>query len=360
MRDRASSKPRASTLLLAAAVAVGCGGRDARDPGAGAAGDPAAARGTVDATARTVTLSAATVAIGTRPGTAGRDANVEADGVPTSIPEVVIDVGLYPNRPGTAPRAGASREEAERLCRAEDKHLCDELEWERACRSGTSALRDMGRMREWTSGAPTRFTDTRAGVVRGGEDGTDRCGVRRARATSDASGDVGFRCCAGDAPELAYPTERTRPAFEDVPMSTTDARAALAGVPELERFASSFTPFAEADVAQVFVRGGVPPEAIGVRRVVRGALRFTPRPFDEALVLAGRASGSSVIAVLYPTGEGYVHGASMILNDDPVSVLLWYAASNTTTVGWTTCFDCPGEGGTIELRDDGRIVVVQR
>ena len=342
------------------ALVLGCGQartREAPAPERRAPPPPA----TVDVSARTASLPAASINVGTRPGTANRAAAFEADLVPVTIPTVDIDIAPYPNRANQPPRTGVTRAEAEALCRAQDRRLCHELEWERACRAGGPALGTMGTtLREWTAGPATRFAESTDGLVRGAsasEGDADRCGVRR---TAQAgSPDIGFRCCGGEAPELVYPTEASRAVLEDRSITTEEARAALAGVPELASFAQTFTPFSAADVAQVFVRGGVAENALGARRIVRGALRFAPRPFDEALILTGRSGQTSLIAVLYPTGTGYVHGASMVLENDPVSVLITYMPGSTT-IGWTSCFDCSGEGGTIELRPDGRIIIVQR
>lgn len=347
--------------LFACLQMVACG--DSR-PAAGTSSASPTGRATTTRTdERTVEVSESTTPIGTRPGRADRDPVTEADLVPTRIPAFEIDVAPYPNRPDAEPRTNVTRARAAALCEAEGKRLCHELEWEAACRAG--AVPRMGsELAEWTSGPATRFADGGAGITRGGRAdaarGEDRCGVRHATSTETSSNELGFRCCGGEAPELAYPTETTGAPFVERSITTEEARRALASVPELAAHAATFTLFTEADVGQVFVRGAVTPEAVGVRKPVRGALRFTPRPYDESLILVGRAGPSSLIAVLYPAGGGYVHGASMVLENDPVSVLVTYAASNTTAAQWTSCFDCPGEGGTIELRPDGRIVVVQR
>lgn len=352
-------------ILLLASIAMlqpGCGQArtpDAPEPNRRALPPPA----TVDVSARTASLAAASIQVGTRPGTANRSAETEADLVPVTVPTVDVDIAPYPNRANEPARTGVTRAEAEQLCAAADRRLCHELEWERACRAGGSALGTMGtNLREWTAGPATRFADATAAIVRGSsasERDPDRCGVRRSAPSTSGSADIGFRCCGGDAPELAYPVEASRAVLEDRSITTDEARAALAGVPELASYAAAFAPFSAADVAQVFVRGGVAENALGARRIVRGALRFAPRPFDEALILTGRSGQTSLIAVLYPTGNGYVHGASMVLENDPVSVLITYMPGSTT-IGWTSCFDCSGEGGTIELRPDGRIVIVQR
>ena len=78
--------------------------------------------------------------------------------------------------------------------------------------------------------------------------------------------------------------------------------------------------------------------------------------------MTGRSGTTSILAVLHPLPDGsYAHGGSMILANDPSSILVSYRASSPTPLSWTTCFGCAGEGGEIQYRsNDGRIVVVQQ
>jgi hypothetical protein len=166
---------------------------------------------------------------------------------------------------------------------------------------------------------------------------------------------------ATPAHAAAAETDRVWPTFHDESVDVATLRRALAQVPELARFAEAFTLFEEADVGGVFVRGhaeAVLPE--GVRKV-SGVLEWSPKAGEHVWVFAGRAGHDSLVAVIRPSEDGaFQHVASMILEDDPLSVLLHYAPGTARSIGWTTCYGCDGEGGEIQFRDDGRIVVVQR
>lgn len=338
-------------------------------------------------------IPAGALRVGSRPGTAGRRPEVEADLVTVQVPAFRIDALPFPNRPGEAPRTGVTRDEAASLCAAEGKRLCDELEWERACQGDaerlfpTGASLDLAACRahpescdsplgvhalgtavaEWTSStAGPRFGDRAGQTITRGSASTDpashRCASRVAAPPSQSTPELGFRCCEGAAPSLAYPTEPTRPTFADEALDDAALSAALRSVPELARYAEGFHRFDAAETALVFVRGGVEPTALAGQTAVRGVLRWSPVPGEEALVVSGRSGTTSILAVLHPLpGGGYAHGGSMILANDPSSILVTYRVGTPTPLAWTTCFGCAGEGGEIQYRSsDGRIVVVQQ
>lgn len=340
-----------------------------------------------------IDIPAGTLRVGSRPGTSGRKPMAEADLVPVRVPAFRIDALPYPNRLGEPPRTGVTRDEAQSLCAAEGKRLCDELEWERACQGDTERLYPTGAsldlaacrahpetcdspfgvhamgtaVAEWTSSAAgPRFPQpTGAGIARGSAS-TDlaghRCASRAPALASEATPELGFRCCQGPAPTLSYPTEPERPTFTDEAVDDATLSAALRSVPELARYAEGFHRFDAAETALVFVRGGVEPTALAGQTPVRGVLRWSPTAGEEALVVTGRSGTTSILAVLHPLPDGsYAHGGSMILANDPSSILVSYRASSPTPLSWTTCFGCAGEGGEIQYRsNDGRIVVVQQ
>jgi hypothetical protein len=293
-------------------------------------------------------------------------AALEADEVAVELPAIDIDRLPFPNRDGVPARIAATRADAEALCRTSGRRLCTELEWERACEGDASGARlDGVDHPEWTaSNAGARFGEASGqAVVRGraSASGADvRCAERRAVPETRAGESIAFRCCGGEAPEVAYPDEPARPTFRVVAVDADTLRRALAQVPELARFAEGFALFDAPDVDGVFVRGhaeAVLPE--GVRRL-DGVLEWSPAAGELAWVFAGRAGQDSIIAVLYPMPDGsFRHAASMILEGDPLSVLVTYAPGTNRSLAWTTCYGCAGEGGEVQYRDDGRFVVVQ-
>jgi eukaryotic-like serine/threonine-protein kinase len=56
-----------------------------------------------------------------------------------SVPSFCIDEYEYPNRKGELPRVNVSWEQARKACADENKRLCTEEEWEKACKGPGSA-----------------------------------------------------------------------------------------------------------------------------------------------------------------------------------------------------------------------------
>jgi len=157
---------------------------------------------------------------------------------PVYVAPYCIDLYEYPNQPGHAPRVNVSWNTARQLCAQQNKRLCSEREWERACKGpgnrrfpygnnfnpnvcatqddtgnersvagsgGWAGCRSSfgiydlsGNVREWTSSpvAPGQP----AYVVKGGSanqpDWAVRCAVRQGASPGTASYLIGFRCCS--------------------------------------------------------------------------------------------------------------------------------------------------------------------
>lgn len=166
-----------------------------------------------------------------------RDFSERAD-VRTYVKSFCIDKYEYPGQEGTSPKSNVSYNTAERLCSNEDKRLCSEEEWEKACKGpselkypygnvwnankcdtqnkdGTSrsivpsgsykacasgfGIFDMsGNVMEWTSSVFSP-QDTSDKVVKGGSfkqpDWATRCAYRYNMLPGSTASDVGFRCC---------------------------------------------------------------------------------------------------------------------------------------------------------------------
>ncbi len=316
------------------------------------------------ATSGPIDVPAGSVVAGSTPGGEGRDPRVEADAVSIALGAFAIDRAPFPGGGDGAPRTAVSRSEAEALCRARDARLCTELEWERACDAGGDFALAPG-VAEWTASiADPRFeSGVGLAVVRGGgsrASSEGRCATRAAVAPDARRADLGFRCCAGEPRDAAYPAEPARPTFREIDVPLDDLRAALTGVPALARYAGAFTPFTADDVSAVFTRGNAEPELPpGVRRASK-VVEWSPGPGELAWVVTGRSGGDSILAVIHPLPDGgFAHGASMVLEGDPLSILVTYAPGNPRSLAWTTCFGCAGEGGEVQYRSDHRIVVVQ-
>lgn len=162
-----------------------------------------------------------------------------------------IDVHPYPNELGAIPTTNVSQAEAEALCVAQDKRLCTELEWERACKGpqnstyeygdtyrasvcGTGVNRNLvptgmyagcrsafgvhdlhGGIWEWTASAWKRDASKTGLVATRGGNGAQgeligRCANGRATRADMKRGDIGFRCCAGEVNSFEVVLEVTR------------------------------------------------------------------------------------------------------------------------------------------------------
>jgi len=174
---------------------------------------------------------------GTPPDSLPRVADEEMPGEQVILHGFHVDVYPYPNEEGALPLTNVTRATAAKLCGRENKRLCSELEWERACkgpnnhryeygnqylpeRCGTGAapsLRPNGLMVgcqsdfgvhdlhggtwEWTLSPWRRGTRGNLATLRGGNSTAGelvgRCANARGRAPDSKSPSVGFRCCAG-------------------------------------------------------------------------------------------------------------------------------------------------------------------
>ena len=167
-----------------------------------------------------------------------RIADEELPGEPIELAGFYIDEFAYPGEAGGIPKTGMSRDEAAGLCAAQEKRLCTELEWERACkgpgnttyeygetyRASECSMGQPGRLApsglrvacrsgfgvhdmhggpwEWTSSIWRRGGGSQAGVARGGNSDSGelvaRCANAMALSPTSRRADLGARCCAGD------------------------------------------------------------------------------------------------------------------------------------------------------------------
>ena len=217
-----------------------------------------------------------TLFAGPPPDRTPRIADEEPAGVPIELYGFYIDEFAYPNEVGAIPKTGINRDEAAGLCTGQDKRLCTELEWERACkgpsnttyeygesyRAAECLMGQAGRLSpsglrvacksgfgvhdmhggpwEWTASTWHRGAGPHPAVVRGGNSDAGelagRCANAMPIAPSTRRPDLGVRCCAGEPNraeiKLAVQRGKTLEARRaDAPFLASLVHAMKAGAP---------------------------------------------------------------------------------------------------------------------------------
>jgi hypothetical protein len=325
---------------------------------------------------------------GSTPGDEGRDPMLEPTLLPVELGPFEIDKLPYPNDPAKPPRTGVTREEARGLCQQQGARLCTELEWERACKGkdsdvyaagnawdqacakdAASCASDFGvlalggAIREWTASDLVEADERRRAVARGAAasaDGVDhRCAHRIGLDATAKGDDLGFRCCKGPPNAAAIPpTKGGDVSFTKTTMDLKKVQKLLSAIPQLAHYAKDVTFFNEDEAVKTVLSrgdGGVKPGPA----LTTSPVSWTPVPTEEVVVMALRAKTASLIVAFYHLPEDrYRLASSLVLKDELGPVVLSFTSFNKKRVSWSTCWDCPGEQGAVELKDGRRIVVV--
>lgn len=334
-----------------------------------------------------VSVPAGKVWLGSVPGTADRDPSREADHVALQLPAFSIDRLPYPNDPALPPLTNVTRDEAADKCSEAGKRLCTEQEWERACEGDDEAVFPMGATwqastcgddrvacdsalgvselgllsREWTgSDAPAGIgVSSRTAVTRGSTRAAvaaeHRCSARNAATPDSRSDSIGFRCCQGETVASAYPTEEAQPLIVPLELSTEAQREVLKSVPTLASYADSFVPMNGADTARALSRGGRGADTITWWTLAPSAFTWSPMPGEQIVVVSGHVKEGVLIAALYPHEGKYLPGASTVLHERDSSVVMASREDSPTSLLWTSCWGCFGEGGSLRLGSDNRV-----
>jgi formylglycine-generating enzyme required for sulfatase activity len=337
----------------------------------------------------TVDVPTRTFPSGSTPGDEGRDPTLEPVLVPVTLTPFSIDALPYPNDPDLPPKTGVSRAEAQRLCEAKSARLCSELEWELACKgpdldlysSGEGwdaacekdpstcvsgyGVRAMGMIREWTAspvvssieGAPSLAAVRGAGaaVADAGPvtPGMHRCARRTRSNESRAGADLGFRCCSGTANAQVIAPIQSRVAFRETKMDAQELAKIFATIPELAAL-KDIRIFDKEHVDEMRTRVGP-----GVHLATQPLL-WSPESGAELLVATGRTKSMSFIVALYPLADDKYRLASyfLMLGDvDPIA--LAYEPFRRQDLLWSSCWGCAGEQGSVRVREDHHVVIVQ-
>lgn len=171
---------------------------------------------------------------------------------------------------------------------------------------------------------------------------------------------------APPAPEPVSPPVAIAPIASDAlglqPLNL-DAGAlqqALASVPALAELARNFARFTDADVDAALRRGDRTRSGIGVFTFLP-AFAWVPAPGKQLWVISGRSGTRALVAVLHaPPGGRLTHAASTVIDEAETTIAVGASIEHPQLLTWSTCYDCPGEGGAIRWHDDGRVVFSYR
>ena len=330
----------------------------------------------------TVAIPAGTLRVGSAPGTRGRNASAEADGIALNMPGFSIDRRPYPNDPSRPPLTGVDRSSAAALCAEAGKRLCTELEWERACKGeeerrfasgaaldaqGTSpfGVHDLGlQIGEWTASGDVRELapgTANAAVFRGASadqpEPLHRCAARRATAPTTRSRHLGFRCCGGEGASPPYPDERATPRVQRLEHTEAQIREALRSVPEVSSWAPEFRPASDESMSG----------AVGDLTLLHGwelagsALSWTPVDGEEIRVYAGFVEERAVVIALFRTADGrLLHGASLLFDAEEGPVAVAFTPPERSFVQVSTDWARTAAGAVLRYTDDAQLVFEPR
>lgn len=344
-----------------------------------------------------VTIPSGVFTAGSTPGDRGRDPTLEANQLQVELGEFSIDVLPFPNDPSAPPVTGYSRDRAAEACAKRGGRLCNELEWERACKgpdgqdfsgstgwdpecathpegcaSGFGVLAMGGALREWTASdvdVLKGFRASPAAAVRGAgaqvADVDHRCAHRSAVDASTTAGDLSFRCCYGQAPSASISSPEWRPTVEKVEFSADRLAALFATSARLKPLADGIKYFREEAAVTTAIQrgksctGAAPPTA--AESMTTGPVVWSPVPGEEILVVTGQASKdqSFIVAFHRLAGDRHRVAAAMLMEDEPGPIVVAFNQNVRKKLEWAIGWQCPGESGNISYRDENRVAITQ-
>ncbi|MFO0663285.1 MAG: hypothetical protein U0174_05005 [Polyangiaceae bacterium] len=87
---------------------------------------------------------------------------------------------------------------------------------------------------------------------------------------------------------------------------------------------------------------------------------WNPEGTQEYLVFTGRSKHSGFVAALkLVPPSGYELVSSFVFQRETTPVVLAYKEGSRRELFWTSCWGCPAEQGSVSIRDDHHVVIVQ-
>lgn len=346
------------------------------------------------AAGREITIATGMLRAGSPTGTPYRNPAAEADEVPVEVASFAIDALPYPNDPARPFRSAINRVEAQKLCATEGKRLCHELEWERACKGDVNAsyphfregfepakcasdprqcaspfgVLSLGATaREWTTSlVGAGLGDSlRTAVVRGAPRDAalpaHRCAARDAVTPDSKSDSLGFRCCRGATPTLAYPTEPVHEAFREATIPHAKLAGVLATIEGLSGKLEGFRPFSEREIGESLQKAGSSRTRVAPWVASAVSLSWSPVHGEDVLVVAGDTPKGALLVVAHRLADEKLKliGTFETANEH-TAIIVAYKADAPREVLFSSCWGCGGEGGAIVFGEDARIQISPR
>ena len=149
-----------------------------------------------------------------------------------------------------------------------------------------------------------------------------------------------------------------KPTFRKANVDAAKLSKIFAALPELARIGSDVRLFDPND-GSYLLRSDAPHAGI---TFTTQPLLYSPEAGLEILVATGATKGASFVVALYVLPDDTYRVASyfLMLHDVAPVALAYDANAKDKRLVWTSCWQCPGEEGFVSVREDRRVVIVQK
>jgi hypothetical protein len=163
---------------------------------------------------------------------------------------------------------------------------------------------------------------------------------------------------SGAAPPPPLVPGEPKPTFRKANVDAAKLGKIFGALPELARIGSDVRLFDPND-GSYLLRSDAPHPGI---TFTTQPILYSPEPGLELLVVTGATKGASFVVALYVLpDEQYRVGSYFLMLHDIAPVALAYdPGAKDKRLMWTSCWQCPGEEGFVSVRDDRRVVIVQK
>jgi hypothetical protein len=154
--------------------------------------------------------------------------------------------------------------------------------------------------------------------------------------------------------DITIPSTELAHRFQKVAVTPEQVASLVAGAPELARVGPEVSLFEAGDGTYLRRSGAAHEDFVFTSQPVV----WSPKEDVKVLVVSGHGKENSFVAAWRQTEGGFRLESAFVMMSELSPVALAYR-KREPDLYWTACWQCPGQGGHVSLRDDGRIVIVQ-